>query len=32
MYLNKEQEEWQYSKQQKILIHGRFNAIITVVE
>lgn len=32
MYLNKEQEEWQYSKQQKILILGLSNAIITAVE
>ena len=31
-YLNKEQEEWQYSKQQKILILGHSNAITIAVE
>lgn len=31
MYLNKEQEEWQYSKQQKILILGHSNAITIAV-
>ena len=32
MYLNKEQEEWQYSKQRRTRILGLFNAITTVVE
>ena len=31
MYLNKEQEEWQYLKQQKILILGHSNAITITV-
>ena len=31
MYRNKEQEEWQYSKQQKILILGHSNAITIAV-
>jgi hypothetical protein len=31
MYLNKEQEEWQYLKQQKILILGHSNAITIAV-
>jgi hypothetical protein len=30
-YLNKEQEEWQYLKQQKILILGHSNAITIAV-